>query len=114
MDPPPDGWNCGEKARLEQLIHLFHKGVLLRGAHLLIHHLAVFEEEDGGDVADAILSDNGVVLVHIDFADGDAAVVFFGQLVDDGAYHAAGATPLCPKVEHHGATCAQHFLVVCI
>ena len=94
---------CGGKDEigLKQLIHLLHEGGFLSGADLLVDHLSVFEEEDGGDVTDTVFGHDGVVLVYIDLTDGDAAGVFLGQFIDDGADHAAGTTPFGPKVKYY-------------
>ena len=94
---------CGGKDEigLKQLIHLLHEGGFLSGTDLLVDHLSVLKEEDGGNIANAVFGYNGVVLVYVDLTDGDTASVFLGQFIDDGADHAAGTTPFGPKVKYY-------------
>src|SRR5690242_9641759 len=59
-----------------------------QAAHL-VHDLAFLEQEQGGDGSDAKLGREVLVLVNVHFADADAAIVFVGQLVEDGRDHFA-------------------------
>ena len=65
--------------RLEQRAEFLVEGGLGGGTYELVDEFAVFEEEDGGDVAHAELHGEVFLFVDIALADNDAAVVVVGQ-----------------------------------
>ena len=69
-------------------------------AHELIDQFAILEEEDGGDVADAILSSQVLILLDVTLSNGNLSVELTGQLGNHWAYHAAGSAPCSPKVNY--------------
>jgi len=72
-----------------------------RAAHLA-DHLAVFKKEQGGNRADVELSGELLLVVRIDFANFDFAVVFSGKLVQQRGDHFAWAAPFGPKIHEDG------------
>ncbi len=71
--------------------------------------LALFEEDDGGDGVDGELHRGVAVGVGIDFTYLDLAFVFFGEFVDGGCEHAAGATPFSPEIDEDGGIGIEDF-----
>ena len=63
--------------------------------------LAALEDNQRRDGADLELLAYLAVVVGIELADLDPAVVFLGQFVDDGGDHAAGHAPLGPEIHQH-------------
>lgn len=65
---------------LEQGLELFFENLLLSCAHKLVYQLAIFEEQDGGDVAHTEVHSDVFVLFYIAFPHNDLAVVVVGEL----------------------------------
>lgn len=96
------------RTKLQQRIYLCLQGLFAGCADNLIDNLATLDEYDGGDVANAVLSNDVVARINVALADNDLLAILGSQLVDDRAYHTAGATPLCPEIDYHGlARCHQ-------
>ena len=83
---------------LEQGAEFLVEGSLSGCAHEFVDQLATLEEKDGGNVANAKLDSNIVVLVDIALAYNDTSVVVGSQFADDGTHHAARTAPRCPEV----------------
>jgi len=64
--------------------------------------LAILEEKQGWDIADAVFDGEIGLFIHVDFYDLDGAAFFSGDFIEDRAQHLAGAAPLCPEIDHHG------------
>ena len=71
------------------------------GARSLIDHFAVLHDDERGDAHNAKLGCEFGLLINIDFADLQVCPLVC-NLVDDGGYHAAWATPACPEIEEYG------------
>ena len=67
-----------------------------------VFEFAVFEEEEGGDVADAVFDGEVGLFVDIDLDDSDGGAFFVSDFVEDGAEHFAGAAPFGPEVDDDG------------
>jgi hypothetical protein len=74
---------------------------LVQRADMGADHLAALEQQQGGDVADAVLGGQRAVLVHVDLGDLDLARVLVGGLVEQGRDGLAGAAPDGPEVDEH-------------
>ena len=96
--------------RLEQLFDFGGQRLLRAGAHLLVDQFALLEEDDGRDVAYAVLHRQLVVLLDVALADEHAALVCGGQFVDDGRHHAAGTAPLGPEIDYYRKFRRENFL----
>src|SRR5207245_1497040 len=68
----------------------------------LVRHLAVLEQEQGGDAHHVVLLRDVLVRVDVELADLQLALVLGGQLVHQGPDCAAGAAPGGPEVDQHG------------
>lgn len=97
---------------LEEGLNLFYEGGLGAGAYGLVDDFASLDEEDGGDVADAVLGGEGVVLIYVGLAYEHAACVFFGEFVDDGGNLLAGAAPGGAEINYEGESGSKGFVVV--
>ena len=73
-------------------------GGLGYGADLFVNHLATLDEQHGWDIPDPIKGCGCRIVVNIQFPGHDTAFVFCCQFVNDGRYHAAGATPFGRQV----------------
>ena len=76
----------------------------LRGcADNFVDNFASFDEEDGGDVADAEFGYEVIgVFFDVDLAYDGLAFVLVGQFLDGWADFAAWAAPCSPEVDDHG------------
>src|SRR5215467_5867290 len=63
-----------------------------------VGHLAVLEEDEGGNGRDLIFHRDRGRFVHVDLRDGQLAEVLIRQLVDDRGHRAAGTAPGSPEV----------------
>ena len=88
----------------------------LRGKpNMAVNQLSTLENEDGRDAADAEFDGDFRVFVNVHLGDERLSVVLSGKFVNDGAYHAARATPFSPKIEDGYAIVFEDFLLeVCI
>jgi hypothetical protein len=75
---------------------------LRAGANFLGHHSAIFEQHQRGNAANAVLGWNGRVFIHIELGHFQLALVFAGDLLDNGADHLAWAAPFSPEINKHG------------
>ena len=76
--------------------------VLVGEADDLFDHLAALEEQQGGNPTDVELEGGVRVLVDVQLADQDLAVVVAGQFVDRRRQPAAGAAPFRPEINENG------------
>lgn len=83
--------------------------ILRDGADDLVDNLAVFEEDQGGDTAYAVFAGSGGIVVNVDLADLDLAVVLDRKGVDEGANCFARGTPGGPKVDEDRGGRFQNF-----
>src|SRR5438309_1005954 len=63
--------------------------------------VAVLEQHQRRDAADAEFSRHALVLIHVDLGDLQPALVFLGDLVEDRRDGLAGAAPLGPVIHQH-------------
>lgn len=80
-----------------------------QGAYLGGFLVAIFEDDQGGNTANAEFGGGLRVGVNIDFANFDFASVFIGDFNEYRGNHLAGATPLGPEVDQHGQIRSQYF-----
>ena len=64
--------------------------------------LAILENDEIGNGVDAKLDGEIAIFIDIDFANFDCGQ-FFGDLIQNGNLHTAGAAPRCPKVNQREA-----------
>ena len=69
------GSECGRDELVERLA--------VECTHALTNHLAALEEQEGGNVADAELPRDGLVVVHIHLADAQPPFIVSRHLVQD-------------------------------
>ena len=67
------------------------------------------KEQKGWDGRNAILDGQGLLIVGVDFADFDAAIVFVSQFIQDGCECSAGVAPLGPEIHQHGGGRLENF-----
>ena len=65
---------------LEQSVELLSEVAFCDGTYVLVNELTTLEEEDCGDVADAILDGYVVVSLYVALAYNDLAVVLLSEL----------------------------------
>lgn len=100
----------------EHGFEFFFDGAFGHGADELVGHFAILEEQQRGDAADAEALCGLLRIVHIDFADFDAAFVFIRKLFNRWRNHAARATPGGPKINEYGQVRINDFrleIVIC-
>ena len=80
----------------------------------LIFDFAVFEEEQKGNRAYAVLHREVFGLIDIDFGDFGLAFEFFRKFVEHGPNRFAGAAPFCPEIDENGHSGFKNFgLEIC-
>jgi len=80
---------------------------LLLDAYERLSELTLLEYEDGGDGANAELTGEGTILVHIHLEDFYTVIDFVDEFFEDGAHRAAGATPGGPEIDKGLIGCAD-------
>lgn len=80
------------------------------GAHLGGFHVAVLEQHQCRNAADAVAWRGFGIVINVEFGDFETTGVFSGDLIENGRNHLAGATPLCPVVNEDRAVGAQDLL----
>jgi hypothetical protein len=75
----------------------------------LLGNLALAENQQCGDRADAVFGGKALVIVNVHFADADAAVVLVGQFIKDRRDHFAGTAPFRPEINQDGDRRLQNF-----
>ena len=83
------------------LVDESHELGLAQCADLGGRELAVLEQHQRGNAADAELGRDFAVFVHVHLGDLQLAVVSGGHFVEDRGDHLAGAAPLGPVVHQH-------------
>ncbi len=97
------GWGfVGGDFELDGLLDQLTELGLGQGAGLHEDDFALLEDGDGGDAADLKGLAEGGVGVGIDLDHADLPGEFGGQLLQNGADHAAGTAPLGPEIDQHG------------
>jgi hypothetical protein len=74
----------------------------------LIGDLSLVKQKKRRDRADAVLGGHALVVVDVDLADLDAAIVFIREFVEDGRDHFARTAPLGPKIHKDGHGRLKH------
>ena len=69
-------------------------------AHFGGSQLAIFEDHQSGDAANAIFGRNVAIFIHVHFGNLQLTFVACSHFVQNGGNHFAGATPLSPKVDN--------------
>lgn len=82
-----------------------------QGADLGAGHIAVIEDHQGRDAADAILGGSVRIRIDVHLADLQLAVVLISQLCEDRRNHLARATPFGPEVYQYGSFCLEYILL---
>jgi len=95
----------------QYFLYLFVENTLRGGANLLIHHLAVLDEEHTRDAGNAIVDREVWVLVHIHLAYIYLAVIFFRKGVNRRAEGKARAAPWRPEIYYRKLISFEHFSV---
>lgn len=99
--------SCMGFPQLQEGVQFFNQNVFRNSADALVHQLTIFQEDDGGDVANAVFHANLAVVVHIDLSDDGFAVILFRQFFDNGTDHAAGTAPFGPEINDHRLIAVQ-------
>src|SRR4051794_32832862 len=95
----------------DELGEVLEQLALALGADEALHLLAVLEHQEGRD-AHHVEAPSGVgVVVDVELADGELALLLAGDLGERGGDHLAGTTPLGPEVDEHGRVGAGNGLV---
>ena len=89
-----------------------HDLLLRQGAHQLVNGLAALVDDHGRDVEYAELASVLLVLVNIDLGDLQGAGLLGSDLLKNGAYHAARATPWCPEIDQDGGIGIKDLILV--
>ena len=86
------------------------KSRLLLRADDLVGDLAVVEEQQGGNGADAVFGGQRLMFVNVDLADFHLAIVFVGEFIQQRRDHLARAAPFGPEIHEHGRWRLQDLL----
>ena len=81
-----------------------------QGADLGCFHLAVAEQHQGRDAANAVFRGRLGVGVNVQLAHLHTIRVFLGDFFQDGRDHFARATPLRPVIDEYGFVGAEDLL----
>src|SRR5512139_3307866 len=73
--------------------------------------LAVLEQHQCRDAADAVLGRRLRVLVDVQFGDLDLAGVFARDFLEHRADHLAGTAPLRPEIHQYRTRCLEYILI---
>src|SRR6056297_74935 len=84
------------------------------GAGAVRDHLAILEDEQRRDAADAHGGGGVRVAVNVDLGDLDLAAHFFGQFFEGRTDLLARATPFGPEIDHDGNVGVLNFCVECL
>src|SRR5690606_40677955 len=77
--------------------------------------LAILEQHQGGNAANAVLGRGILVFVDVELGDRQAAGVFGGDFFQDGGDHFARATPGGPVIDQHRLAGLDHIgLEACV
>ena len=112
--PPQRRGLCSQPSAVSMSQVGVYKGRQLglgQGTDLGRGELAALEQHQGRDAANAELGGNVTVLVHVHLRNLQAAVVIFGDFIQDGRNHLARATPLGPVVHEDGRGGLQDVLL---
>src|SRR2546423_13917661 len=75
---------------------------LAAGAAQALLQRPVVEDHEGRDAHDLVTAGGVRVVVDVELADGDLAVLLPGDLLEDRGDHLAGAAPFGPEVDQDG------------
>jgi hypothetical protein len=71
------------------------------GANHLLGHSAILEDQKRGNGTDLKLRGKPLIVVNVDFANLDLALLFGGEFVQHGSDLLAGAAPFRPEIHQH-------------
>src|ERR1022692_1003544 len=77
----------------------------------LLDDLSVFKDEQSRNAGYFVTHGCGAVAVDVHLADRDFALIFAGELFDDGSDGAARATPGRPEIHQHGLIRLQYIRI---
>lgn len=80
-------------------------------AYLGGFNIAVFEQHEGRNAANAVTGRRFSVVVDVELCNFEATGIFGSNFVEDGRDHLARATPLSPVIDENGAIGAQNLLL---
>src|SRR5271169_3773455 len=101
------GWRSAGNVLIERLLDRLFRNV----ADDLLLHLAVLEDQQGGNAADAVALRRSHVLVHIHLAYLDLAAVRGGDFVHDGRQRLTRTAPSGPEIHHHRLLRLEHVAI---
>src|SRR5690606_23068357 len=94
--------------RLKRFVQESGELGLGHGADLGCGSLAVFEEHQSRDTADAELGGRVGIFVDVELRNDNTALVLVSSLIEDGRDHFARATPLGPVINQYGKVGLQY------
>ena len=71
-------------------------------------HIAVLEQHEGGNTADTVAWRGLLVLVDVEFAYLQAALILLGNFLENRCNHLAWTTPFRPVIDQHGPFSLQY------
>lgn len=95
---------------LEQSVEFVGQSAFLNQSDAFVFDFAIFDEQHGGNVADAVSGGDGGALLHVGGADDGSVGVFGGDFIDDGGQGFAGAAPGGTEIDHHGFVGFDEFI----
>lgn len=87
--------------KLKQFVDHLNQVFFRCGANTAVIEFTIFEEKDGGNVADVVLGEEVGTFINIVFANEDFTVIFLSQFIDNGSDVFAGSAPWSPEVNHN-------------
>src|SRR5208337_1527239 len=105
---PGSSMMLGRRSAGNVLVERLLDGLFGNVADNLLLHLAVLEDQQGGNAANAIALRRGHVLVHVHLAYLDLAAVRGGDLVHDGRQRLTRTAPCGPEIHHHRLLRLEH------
>src|SRR5437867_12640003 len=96
------------------LVDDFFQRILVGEADHLLDDLASLEQEQRRNAADAELEGRVRVLVHVQLADDDPAVVIARQLLHRRRQAAAGTAPFRPEINEYGLFAGDRLIEIAV
>jgi len=83
---------------LKQRFQFLDQNILRDGSDAFINDFAVLEKQDGWYVPYPVFHADIAKIIDVHFSDNCSTVIVVREFFHYRAYHAAGPTPLCPKI----------------
>ena len=108
--PPFLRWREALPFQAERLVQHGENACFRLGTHGAVCHFAVLHNYQGGNTHNLERTGQFGFFIYIDLAHLNVRALL-GDLIQNGAYHPAGAAPGSPEIQKNGFTAADHFFL---